>query len=213
MFVARTVNEEKRLERRKRILEEAVVLFAESGYSNTTTALIAKKAGVTSGTIFQYFPNKEALFHAAVLEPLEDIQKKSLASLQQNGTPAELIKNMVQEQFNHIYFYTNELRLVQSVLGQRIQFPELTQKVLDSIKVMTDSIESVYADGQSIGEFNPSFSPAMISRSYISFLNGVALTLGEEIVHHPEWENLKGHAFYLFAPVQHNIALTQEELE
>lgn len=42
--MARTVNEEKRLERRKRILEEAVVLFAENGYSNTTTALIAKKS-------------------------------------------------------------------------------------------------------------------------------------------------------------------------
>ncbi|MBU5353306.1 TetR/AcrR family transcriptional regulator [Paenibacillus barcinonensis] len=201
--MARTVNEEKRLERRKRILEEAVVLFAENGYSNTTTALIAKKIGVTSGTIFQYFSSKEALFHAAVLEPLEDIQKKSLASLQQNGTPAELIKNMVKEQFNHIYSYSNELRLVQSVLGQRIRFPELTQKVLDSIKIMTDTIEAVYAQGQSMGEFSPGFSPAMISRSYISFLNGVALTLGEDIVHHPEWENLKGHAYYLFAPSQH----------
>ncbi|MBY0204729.1 AcrR family transcriptional regulator [Paenibacillus intestini] len=202
--MARTVNEEKRLERRKRILEEAVILFAENGYSNTTTALIAKNIGVTSGTIFQYFPNKEALFHAAVLEPLEDIQKKSLALLQQNGTPAELLKNMVKDQFDHIYFYTNELRLVQSVLGQRIRFPELTQKVLDSIKVMTDKIESVYAEGQSMREFNPGFSPAMISRSYISFLNGVALTLGEDIVHHPEWENLKAHAYYLFAPVQHS---------
>ncbi|WP_434752789.1 TetR/AcrR family transcriptional regulator [Paenibacillus amylolyticus] len=202
--MARTVNEEKRLERRKRILEEAVVLFAENGYSNTTTALIAKKIGVTSGTIFQYFPTKEALFHAAVLEPLEDIQMKSLALLQQDESPAILIKNMVEEQFNHIYSYTNELRLVQSVLGQRIRFPELTQQVLDSIKVMTDTIESVYAKGQSIGEFNPAFSPAMISRSYISFLNGVALTLGEAIVHHPEWENLKAHAYYLFAPVQHS---------
>ncbi|MGF6355168.1 TetR/AcrR family transcriptional repressor of uid operon [Paenibacillus sp. 4624] len=202
--MARTVNEEKRLERRKRILEEAVVLFAESGYSNTTTALIAKNIGVTSGTIFQYFPTKETLFHAAVLEPLEDIQKKSLAMLQQDESPAALIENMVEEQFNHIYSYTNELRLVQSVLGQRIRFPELTQQVLDSIKVMTDTIECVYAKGQFLGEFNPGFSPAMISRSYISFLNGVALTLGEDIVHHPEWENLKAHAYYLFAPVQHS---------
>ncbi|PQP83290.1 TetR family transcriptional regulator [Paenibacillus sp. PCH8] len=201
--MARPINEEKRLERRKRILKEAVILFAESGYSNTTTAIIAKRAGVTSGTIFQYFPNKEALFHTAVLEPLADIQMKSLASLQGKGTPGTLIKNMVEEQFSHIYFYTNELRLAQSVLGQRTRFPELTQKVLESIKVMTDTIESVYAKGQSMGEFNKSFSPAMISRSYISFLNGVALTLGEDILHHPEWENLKGHAFYLFAPIHH----------
>ncbi|MEK5238165.1 TetR/AcrR family transcriptional regulator [Paenibacillus sp. FSL L8-0470] len=200
--MARPVNEEKRQERRKRILKEAVVLFAESGYSNTTTASIAQSVGVTPGTIFQYFPSKEALFYAAVMEPLADIQVKSLACLQQEGTPGVLIMNMVKEQFDHIYFYTNELRLTQSVLGQRIRFPELTEKVLESIKVMTDKIESVYAKGQSMGEFNKSFSPAMISRAYISFLNGVALTLGENILNHPEWENLKGHAFYLFAPIQ-----------
>lgn len=157
---------------------------------------------MTPGTIFQYFPSKEALYYAAVLEPLADIQAKSLACLQQEETPGVLIKNMVAEQFNHIYFYINELRLVQSVLGQRIRFPELTQKVLESIKVMTDAIECVYAKGQLMGEFNKSFSPAMISRAYISFLNGVGLTLAESIIHHPEWENLKGHAFYLFAPIQ-----------
>lgn len=200
--MARPVNEEKRLERRKRILKEAVILFAEGGYSNTTTAIIAERVGVTPGTIFQYFPSKEALYYAAVLEPLADIQVKSLACLQQEGTPGVLIKNMVKEQFNDIYFYTNELRLAQSVLGQRTRFPELTQKVLESIKVMTDAIESVYAKGQLMGEFDKSFSPAMISRSYISFLNGVGLTLGESIIHHPEWENLKGHAYYLFAPIQ-----------
>ncbi|MGG4142448.1 TetR/AcrR family transcriptional regulator [Paenibacillus algorifonticola] len=200
--MARPVNEEKRLERRKHILKEAVILFAEGGYSNTTTAIIAEKVGVTPGTIFQYFPSKEALYYAAVLEPLADIQMKSLACLQQEGTPGALIKNMVKEQFNDIYFYTNELRLAQSVLGQRTRFPELTQKVLESIKVMTDAIESVYAKGQLMGEFDKSFSPAMISRSYISFLNGVGLTLGESIIHHPEWENLKGHAYYLFAPIQ-----------
>ncbi|WP_261807636.1 TetR/AcrR family transcriptional regulator [Paenibacillus sp. N3.4] len=202
MNLARPINEEKRQERRSCILKEAVVLFAENGYSNTTTALIAQSVGVTAGTIFQYFPSKEALFYAAVLEPLADIQVKSLACLKQEGTPGVLIKNMVEVQFNHIYCYTNELRLVQYVLGQRIRFPELTQKVLESTKVMTDTIECVYAKGQLMGEFNKNFSPAMISRAYISFLNGIGLTLGESIIHHPEWGNLKEHALYLFAPTQ-----------
>ncbi|PUA41004.1 TetR family transcriptional regulator [Paenibacillus elgii] len=208
--MARPINEEKRRERRNRILKEAVVLFAESGYSNTTTALIAQSVGVTPGTIFQYFPSKEALFYAAVLEPLADIQVKSLACLKQEGTPGVIIKNLVEEQFNHIHFYTSELRLVQFVLGQRIRFPELTQKILESIKVMTDTIECVYAKGQLMGEFNKNFSPAMISRAYISFLNGIALTLGEGN-HHPEWENLKAHALYLFAPIQPKEKLEESE--
>jgi AcrR family transcriptional regulator len=56
--------------------------------------------GVTPGTIFQYFPSEEALFYAAVLELFADIQVKSLACLQQEGTTGLLIKNMVAEQFS-----------------------------------------------------------------------------------------------------------------
>lgn len=209
--MARPINEEKRQEKRSRILKEAVILFAENGYSAATTALIAQEVGVTSGTIFQYFPNKEALFRTAVLEPLADIRERTIASLKQDGRPMTLIKKMVEEQFSQIYLYANELRLVQYVLGQRVRFPELTQEILQSTKEMTDVIESVYSKGQSIGEFNKNFSPEMISRAYISFLNGVCLTLGESILDHPEWKSLKGHAFYLFGPIQNEDKLEEFE--
>ncbi|NEW04737.1 TetR/AcrR family transcriptional regulator [Paenibacillus sp. SYP-B3998] len=195
--MARPINEEKRQEKRSLILKEAISLFAENGYSNATTALIAQNVGVTSGTIFQYFPNKEALFCTAVLEPLKDIREKAIANLKQEGRPRLLIKKMVEEQFDQIYSYSNELRLVQYVLGQRNRFPELTQAILQSTKEMTDAIEHTYAMGQLLGEFNRNFSPATVSRAYISYLNGVCLTL-EEGIHHPEWDGLKGHAFYLF---------------
>ncbi|WGV57407.1 TetR/AcrR family transcriptional regulator [Brevibacillus brevis] len=199
--MARPVNDKKRQENRERILKESVALFAEFGYSASTTVMIAKNAGVTSGTIFQYFSNKEELFRAAVLEPLTDIRKKAVACLKQEEKPTTLIKNMVEEQFNHISIYTNELRLVQYVLGQRNRFSGLTQEILQNTQEWTDTIEQVYKTGQLVGEFNTSFSPAMVSRAYISFLNGVCLTLLEG-VHHPEWEGLKEHAFYLFGPIQ-----------
>lgn len=200
--MARTVNENKRLERREAILKEAVVLFGETGYSNTTMSSLAKNVGITAGTIFQYFSSKEDLYFSAVLEPLEDIQKRAVSCLQQEESPDILIKNLVNEQFNYIYLYTNELRLIQSVLGQPTIFPELTRKVLKSTKQLTDKIERVYSQGQRIGLFEKNFSPKVVSRAYISLLNGVGLTLGQNIVHKPEWDGLKSHAYYLFAPLR-----------
>lgn len=52
------------------ILNAATEAFEERGFSNTTTAAIARKAGVTEAQLFRYFPSKAELFRAAVFEPL-----------------------------------------------------------------------------------------------------------------------------------------------
>ncbi len=48
------------------ILETAARLFAERGYARTSTALLAKEAGVAEGTIFRHFSNKEDIFLALI---------------------------------------------------------------------------------------------------------------------------------------------------
>ena len=46
---------------RQQILDAAGRLFAEKGFEATTTRDIARAAGIASGTLFNYFPSKEAL--------------------------------------------------------------------------------------------------------------------------------------------------------
>jgi AcrR family transcriptional regulator len=48
------------------ILDAAEQLFAEQGYEASSTNAIAARAGVPIGSIYQFFPNKEALLHALV---------------------------------------------------------------------------------------------------------------------------------------------------
>ncbi|MFC5909028.1 TetR family transcriptional regulator [Streptacidiphilus monticola] len=52
---------ERRIEQ---LLAAAGEVFAESGYSATTTNAIAARAGVSPGTLYQYFPNKDAIADA-----------------------------------------------------------------------------------------------------------------------------------------------------
>lgn len=49
------------LDKRARILDAALALFTESAYASTTVPHIAERAGVAAGTIYRYFPSKEAL--------------------------------------------------------------------------------------------------------------------------------------------------------
>jgi AcrR family transcriptional regulator len=46
---------------RQRILESAVACFEARGYDETTTAHIARRAGIGVGTLYGYFPDKRAL--------------------------------------------------------------------------------------------------------------------------------------------------------
>jgi AcrR family transcriptional regulator len=52
----------------KRILEVAQKLFAERGFEATTTRDIARAAHIATGTLFNYFPTKEAIVEALVFE-------------------------------------------------------------------------------------------------------------------------------------------------
>jgi AcrR family transcriptional regulator len=74
---------------RKNILEAAEQLFAEAGYADTTIRKVAGRAGLSVGTIYLYYGNKEELYSelfryqldnfSAMTEPLRE--KEPLAAL------------------------------------------------------------------------------------------------------------------------------------
>jgi AcrR family transcriptional regulator len=51
-------------QRRKELLRAAATVFARSGYHETTTNAIAAEASVSPATLYQFFPNKEAIASA-----------------------------------------------------------------------------------------------------------------------------------------------------
>lgn len=66
-----TRKERERQLRRNAILEAARKVFARDGYFNATMSQIAGVAEFGMGTIYQYFPNKQALFSEAIIEGVE----------------------------------------------------------------------------------------------------------------------------------------------
>lgn len=62
--MARTVDPERHRQRRDAITRAAASLFAQRGFARTTTSLIAKEAGISPGSLFYYFTDKDAIFRA-----------------------------------------------------------------------------------------------------------------------------------------------------
>lgn len=70
--------------RRNHILRAAERCFAKNGFRSTTIENVKREAGVSTGAIYTYFPNKEAMMRA-MLEAARDDRKKQLERATQGG--------------------------------------------------------------------------------------------------------------------------------
>lgn len=70
--------------KRAALLQAALELFAEKGFNGCSTALIAKRAGVASGTLFFHFNTKEALIHALFSEVKSKVGRRVLATFSED---------------------------------------------------------------------------------------------------------------------------------
>jgi AcrR family transcriptional regulator len=74
---ARRVPCQKRGEERVgRLLDAAVAEFAAEGYENATMSGIAKRASSPIGSLYQFFPNKEAVARAVRTRHVEDVEQQ-----------------------------------------------------------------------------------------------------------------------------------------
>jgi AcrR family transcriptional regulator len=69
------------------ILDAAIQVLLACGKERLTTTLVARRAGVSVGTLYQYFPNKSALLQAALRRHMDEVrQAVDHACAQNNGT-------------------------------------------------------------------------------------------------------------------------------
>ncbi|MEL5306611.1 TetR family transcriptional regulator [Serratia nevei] len=69
------------------ILEAATQVLAEEGVTRFTTARVAEKAGVSVGSIYQYFPNKESILFRLQVDEWMQTTRMLQNILEDSGTP------------------------------------------------------------------------------------------------------------------------------
>lgn len=86
-------------EKKEKIIQAALELFALEGYHTTSTIKVARRAGVSEGLIFRHFGNKEGLLRA-VIKLGEERFQSLYASIVLENDPQKVVRKAIELPFS-----------------------------------------------------------------------------------------------------------------
>lgn len=113
------------------ILTASARILAERGWSGFTTNAVAQRAGVSIGTLYEYFPDKHALLHATMDRHLE--RGEALVAAHAADAPADpedLVARLVTA---FAALHADEPRL-HRVLSSEVPIPPATRARIDALR-------------------------------------------------------------------------------
>jgi AcrR family transcriptional regulator len=148
----------RKAERPQEIIEAAFIEFSRNGYATTTLDRIAERAGVTKGTIYVYFENKEHLFISMV----QEFTKAAHETVQEmyethEGSTAELLRAQFSFIYQHIVEDPRRREVVRMLIAEASRFPDLADRYYDEIlRPCLDMLRQAIQRGMDRGEFRKS---------------------------------------------------------
>ena len=148
----------RKAERPQEIVEAAFTEFSRNGYATTTLDQIAERAGVTKGTIYVYFENKEHLFISMVHEAM----KTTLDTIQDmfkrhEGSTADLLKAQFSFIYRHIVEDRRRREVVRMLIAEASRFPALADRYHEEIlRPCLDMLRQAIQRGVDRGEIRDS---------------------------------------------------------
>lgn len=103
----------KKQSKRQALLEAALVLFADQGLTRASTAQIAKRAGVASGTLFFHFNSKEELIHALFDQIYIDITAALMDGVDSNMTIQEQMTRLLRNLLHYLLKHPDQFRFME----------------------------------------------------------------------------------------------------
>ena len=152
------VRSRRKAERPQEILQAAFDEFSRNGYATTTLEAIAERAGVTKGTIYVYFENKEHLFISMVRE----VTKATLDTVHDmfashDGSTADLLRAQFSFIYQHIVADRRRREVVRMLIAEAPRFPALADRYHEEIlKPCLDMLRQAIQRGIDRGEFRKS---------------------------------------------------------
>ncbi len=174
-------------ERRQRILEAAMDLFARQGFHRTSTRQIAQAVGVAEGTLFNYFPTKTALLVAVMRYIVEGYFSRELEP-PPTDDPVELLRETFRPRLELALRQAGRIRFILSelLMNREMRQAYFEAVVLRLTELIEEPLQHYIAEGL-LRPCNTRITAGVMVGAFLTFL--LVATLDEEkrlVQHTPE---------------------------
>ncbi|MDQ1159792.1 TetR/AcrR family transcriptional repressor of nem operon [Chryseobacterium sp. SORGH_AS 447] len=168
------------------IIEKTAPVFNTKGYISTSLSDIAEATGLTKGSIYGNFENKEEVALAAYRYNAGSLKEKMISSFS-DKFPASIDKlyafvAFYRENWQSV-FLSGGCPLMNAATESDDTFPDLKNLVTQSFVEWISKISSVISDGQEKGELNKKPDAEEYASLFIMMIEGGILlskTTGDE---------------------------------
>lgn len=136
------------------IINAALDLFVEHGYTATKLDDIAAHVGITKGTIYLYFENKEKLFQAVIhTVNVKEIEKAKKLANDHKGSQRDLLHKLIHYWWD-MDGKTRLAGITKLMISEANNFPELSSFFVDNVTCRARTIfVEIIEEGIINGEF------------------------------------------------------------
>jgi AcrR family transcriptional regulator len=98
----------------RRIIDAATMILEERGYDGVSTNRIAAAAGISPGSLYQYFPNKDAILKSMVAEYTKQLMDRISTNMRDGlkCRPADIVSTAVMAQLDALLERPEILRVI-----------------------------------------------------------------------------------------------------
>lgn len=126
---------------RERILTAAAHVFAEHGYAAGTTNRIAERARVSIGSLYQYFPNKDAILAEILIQHIDRGSWTGAAELDLSpGTLEATVRTLIRDAIDN---HSDDPRLLRVMIEEAPASKELLDTINRHGKLRTAQVRDV----------------------------------------------------------------------
>lgn len=112
-------------ERRGHILAAALDVFSRQGFAQARLDDVARQAGIAKGTVYLYFPTKEALFEDMIRSAVAPVLSRVETMAAAGDVPFQVFVERLLETFRAEVLGSERRKVLQLLLREGAQFPEL----------------------------------------------------------------------------------------
>jgi len=159
---------------RRFIIERTAAIFNTKGYAGTTVSDLTNATGLTKGSIYGNFANKDEVALAVFEYNSKALGKRFDAALADKKTPTERLFGAVEYyQQNWAFEFSNGgCPILNASVEADDNLPFMKKKVQQSLEIWARKLELVITSGQHTGEFKSEINSAAYAFTMITLIEG-----------------------------------------